>query len=87
VPNAVTVAVPTAGANAGRIDITWDALGSLGPTTDVLTDVVGYSTTSRLDSLQSAVDTLRIETVSSSGLDLTGVGASSSAPPTAARSA
>jgi hypothetical protein len=43
VPNAVTVALPTSGPNAGRIDITWDALGTLGPTTDVLVDVVGYT--------------------------------------------
>lgn len=42
VPNAVTVALPTAGANAGQIDITWDALGAAGPTTDILIDVVAY---------------------------------------------
>jgi hypothetical protein len=43
VPNAVQVALPTAGANAGKIDITWDALGVAGPTTDILIDVVGYT--------------------------------------------
>ncbi len=43
VPNAVTVALPTTGAHAGRIDITWDALGRSGPTTDILVDVVGYT--------------------------------------------
>jgi hypothetical protein len=42
VPNSVQVALPTAGANAGQIDITYDALGVAGPTTDVLVDVVGY---------------------------------------------
>jgi len=42
VPNAVQVALPTTGANAGQIDITWDALGVAGPTTDILIDVVGY---------------------------------------------
>jgi hypothetical protein len=42
VPNAVTVAVPTAGADAGKIEITYDAYGSTGPTADVLVDVVGY---------------------------------------------
>ncbi len=42
IPNAVTVALPTAGASAGSIDITWDALGVAGPTTDVMIDVVGY---------------------------------------------
>ena len=42
VPNSVQVAVPTAGANAGKIDITYDAFGVAGPTTEVLIDVVGY---------------------------------------------
>jgi hypothetical protein len=42
VPNAVQVALPTAGADAGKIDITWDALGVSGPTTDILVDVVGF---------------------------------------------
>lgn len=43
VPNAVTVAVPTAGADLGKIEITYDALGTAGPRTDVLIDVVGYT--------------------------------------------
>lgn len=42
VPNAVQVGLPTAGANAGQIDITYDAFGVAGPTTEVLIDVVGY---------------------------------------------
>jgi len=42
VPNSVQVGLPTAGANAGRIDITYDAFGQAGPTTEVLIDVVGY---------------------------------------------
>jgi hypothetical protein len=42
VPNAVTVAVPTVGADAGRIEISYDAYGKVGPTTDILVDVVGY---------------------------------------------
>jgi hypothetical protein len=42
VPNSVQVALPTAGANAGQIDITYDAYGVSGPMTDVLADVVGY---------------------------------------------
>ena len=41
-PNAVQVALPTSGANAGQIDITYDAYSVGGPTTDVLIDVVGY---------------------------------------------
>lgn len=43
-PNAVQVILPTAGANSGQIDIVYDAFGSNGPTTDVLVDVVGYTT-------------------------------------------
>jgi hypothetical protein len=42
VPNSVQVGLPTVGANAGQIDITYDAFGQAGPTTDVLIDVVGY---------------------------------------------
>jgi hypothetical protein len=42
VPNSVQVGLPTAGANAGEIDITYDAYGVAGPTTEVLIDVVGY---------------------------------------------
>ena len=44
VPNSVQVGLPTAGANAGQIDITYDAFGQAGPTTEVLIDVVGYTT-------------------------------------------
>ena len=42
VPNSVQVGLPTVGANAGQIDITYDAYGVAGPTTEVLIDVVGY---------------------------------------------
>jgi len=41
-PNAVQVALPTSGVHAGQVDITYDAYGVGGPTTDVLIDVVGY---------------------------------------------
>lgn len=51
VPNAVQVAVPTSGPNAGQIDITYDAYGASGPTTDVLIDVVGYTTNQGIQSL------------------------------------
>jgi hypothetical protein len=44
VPNSVQVGLPTVGANAGQIDITYDAFGTAGPRTDVLVDVVGYTT-------------------------------------------
>jgi hypothetical protein len=50
-PNAVQVGVPTAGANAGKIDITFDAYGVAGPTTDILIDVVGYMTSAGLQEL------------------------------------
>jgi len=55
VPNSVQVSMPTAGANAGRIDITWDALGAAGPTTDILIDVVGYTTNTGLQQLVANV--------------------------------
>ena len=42
VPNAVTVKLPTSGVDAGKIEITYDALGVVGPTTHVLVDIVGY---------------------------------------------
>ena len=42
VPNAVTVKIPTSGADAGKIEITYDALGVAGPITHVLVDIVGY---------------------------------------------
>lgn len=58
VPNAVTVALPTAGTDAGRIIITFDALGVAGPTTDVLIDVVGYTIDTKLAALQAQVDAL-----------------------------
>jgi hypothetical protein len=74
VPNAVQVGLPTVGANAGKIDITYDALGAAGPTTDVLIDVVGFST--ELDAytkaqtdaaIAAAVDTTRVQTVTAGG--------------------
>jgi hypothetical protein len=51
VPNSVQVGMPTAGANAGKIDITWDAFGVAGPRTDILIDVVGYTTNTGLQEL------------------------------------
>ncbi len=42
VPNAVTVQLPTSGSDNGKIEITYDAFGAVGPTTDILVDVVGY---------------------------------------------
>ena len=42
-PNSVQVEVPTTGPDAGKIEITYNASGRTGPTTDVLVDVVGYT--------------------------------------------
>jgi len=47
--------MPTAGANAGKIDITYDAFGVAGRTTDVLIDVVGYTTNTGLQQLVADV--------------------------------
>lgn len=58
VPNAVQVAVPTAGANAGKIDITYDAYGQAGATTDILIDVVGYMTNTGLQELVADLPTV-----------------------------
>jgi hypothetical protein len=55
VANAVTVALPTSGPNAGQIDITWDALGRPGPTTDLLIDVVGYASDARLLAIEAGL--------------------------------
>jgi hypothetical protein len=46
-PNAVLVELPVGGADDGRIEITFDAFGAAGPITEVLVDVVGYTTDSR----------------------------------------
>ena len=42
VANAVTVRLPSAGATAGKIDVTYDAYGVPGARADILIDVVGY---------------------------------------------
>lgn len=57
VPNAVQVAMPTSGTNEGEIDITYDAYGVAGPTTDILIDVVGYMTSAGLQELVADVAT------------------------------
>ena len=57
VPNAVQVVLPTSGANAGMIEISYNAFGVIGPTTDILVDVVGYFTA---DGLQDLVMSLPI---------------------------
>ena len=55
-PNAVLVELPVGGADDGKIEITFDAFGAAGPTSDVLVDVVGYTTDAKLKALQAEVD-------------------------------
>ena len=57
-PNAVLVELPVGGADDGKIEITFDVFGAAGPTSDVLVDVVGYTTDAKLVSLQAEVDAL-----------------------------
>lgn len=57
VPNAVTVAVPTTAADAGKIDLYYGA-GSTGATMDVVVDVVGYTTNTGLIDLVKRVEQL-----------------------------
>ena len=57
-PNAVQVALPTTGANAGKIDITYDAYGVAGKTTELLIDIVGYMTNTGLQELVTDVANL-----------------------------
>lgn len=59
IPNSVTVQVPTSGADAGKIEITYNAYEQPGPTTEILVDVVGYTKNAGLASLQSQVDALQ----------------------------
>lgn len=61
VPNAVQVAMPTTGTSAGRIDITYDAYGQSGPTTDILIDVVGHMTNTGLQELVADVEALEAQ--------------------------
>ena len=56
IPNSVTVQMPTSGGDAGKIEITYDAFGNAGPTTEILIDVVGYTKNAGLASLQAQVD-------------------------------
>lgn len=57
IPNSVQVSMPTTGPNAGQIDITYDAFGTPGPTTDILIDVVAYTTNTGLQEINAALAT------------------------------
>ena len=65
VPNAVQVALPTTGPDAGRINITYDAYGVADRTTDLLVDVVGYTTNAGLQQLDSRIAALEASRPSS----------------------
>ncbi len=56
IPNHISVAIPTTGPNAGRIDLTYVA-GTVGQTMDVVVDIVGYTTSSGLADLVTLVGT------------------------------
>jgi len=56
-PNAVLVELPVGGADDGKIEITFDAFGAAGPTTDVLVDIVGYTTDAKLQALEAGLAT------------------------------
>jgi hypothetical protein len=68
VPNSVTVQVPTSGADAGKIEITYNAFEVPGPTTEILVDLVGYTKNAGLASLQAQVNEI---TAALSGIDPT----------------
>lgn len=68
VPNAVTVALPASGTNAGSIEILFDAYGQAGET-DILIDVVGYTTAAGLAELSSKVASLETAVGALSGVD------------------
>ena len=61
IPNSVTVQMPTSGTDAGQIEITYDAFGNAGPTTEMLIDVVGYTKNAGLASLQAEVAVLQAQ--------------------------
>ena len=56
VPNAVTVAVPTTGTNAGQIDIMYGPTSS--GTVNIVIDIVGYTTNTGLIDLANRVEQL-----------------------------
>lgn len=56
-PNAVLVELPVGGGDDGKIEITFDAFGTAGPTTEVLVDVVGYTTDTRLKAIETSLAT------------------------------
>jgi hypothetical protein len=60
-PNAVTVALPTSGSQAGKIDITYSSAGTTGPTSDVFIDVVGFLTDSTLDEIAQRLTDLETD--------------------------
>lgn len=60
--NAATVQLPTTGADQGKIEITYDAYGIVGPSADILVDVTGYYTPSSAAELAKRVAELEAKT-------------------------
>jgi hypothetical protein len=58
VPNAVSVQLPTSGPSAGKIQLTYDAFGVPGPITDILVDVVAYTSSLGIADLAARVSAL-----------------------------
>jgi hypothetical protein len=52
------VQLPTSGPSAGKIQLTYDAFGVPGPTTDILVDVVAYTSSLGIADLAARVNTL-----------------------------
>ena len=62
VANAANVQLPTNGVDQGKIEITYDAYGIPGPSTDILIDVTGYYTRSSVADLATRVAELEAKT-------------------------
>lgn len=65
-PNAVQVSLPTTGPNAGQIDITYDSYGVAGHSTELLIDIVGYTTSTGLQELSNDVPIVQSSTFNGS---------------------
>lgn len=71
-PNAVTVSLPVAGVDAGKIEISFDAYGVAGPRTDMLIDVVGYFTHTGIQNLDDRVSAIEANVRNKTVLSYTG---------------
>lgn len=60
-PNSVQVELPTSGPGTGQIEISYDALGVVGPSTEILVDVVGYTVAGTSSDVAEEVEELRAD--------------------------